>query len=79
MAYITIQISKITKEKLNKLKPYKKATYDEVIDALMALIPEGDEDGKYTAEFRSSLIRNSLDIKHSRIYTTAELKKKLGI
>ncbi len=79
MTYTTIQITKITREKLNKLKPYRRATYDEVIDALMALIPEGDDEGKYTTEFRSSLIRGLLDIKNGRTYTAAELKKQLGI
>jgi hypothetical protein len=79
MVYTTIQITKATRENLNKLKPYKRATYDEVIDALMALIPEGDEEGKYTSDFRASLLRGLLDIKSGRTYTTAEVKKQLGI
>jgi hypothetical protein len=79
MEYTTIQITKITRGKLNKLKPYKRATYDEVIDALMALIPEGDDEGEYTSEFRTSLVRGLLDIKSGRTYTTEEMRKKLGI
>jgi hypothetical protein len=79
MVYTTIQITKTTRENLNKLKPYKRATYDEVIDALMALIPAGDDEGEYTDEFRTSLVRGLLDIKNGRTYTTAEVKKQLGI
>ena len=79
MALTTIQISKVTREKLNKLKPYKRATYDEIIDLLIDLIPEGDEEGKYTEEFRASLLKGLLDIKSGRTYATSEVKKQLGI
>lgn len=79
MGYTTIQISKATREKLNKLRPYKRATYDDIIGTLMELIPEGDEEGRYTEEFRVSLLRGLLDIKNGRTYTMAEVKKKLGV
>lgn len=77
--YTTIQINKTTREKLNELKPYKKATYDEIIEALIDLIPEGDDEGKYTAEFKASLLRGLLDIKHGRTYTTDEVKRLIGV
>ena len=79
MSYTTIQISKSTREKLNKLRPYKRATYDEIIDTLVDLIPEGDEEGEYTDDFRASLLRSLLDIKNGRTYTASEVKKKLGL
>ncbi|HVC58525.1 MAG TPA: hypothetical protein VND15_03570 [Candidatus Acidoferrales bacterium] len=75
----TIQITKSTREKLNKLRPYKRATYDEMINALMDLIPEGDDEGRYSEEFRASLLRGLLDIKNKRTYTTAEIRTKLGV
>jgi hypothetical protein len=75
----TIQITKKTRERLNQLKPYKRATYDEIIGALMDMIPTGDEEGIYTAEFRASLVRSIDDISQGRTYSTAEMKKKLGI
>ena len=40
MDYTTIQISKTTREKLNDLRTYKRMTYDELLNALMSLIPE---------------------------------------
>ncbi len=45
MDYTTIQISRSTREKLNGLRAYKRMTYDELLNALMSLIPEGDEEG----------------------------------
>lgn len=79
MEYTMIQISKTTREKLNKLRPYKRATYDDIIGTLMELIPEGDEEGKYTEEFRVSLLRGLLDIKNGRTYSTKQIRKQLGI
>jgi hypothetical protein len=79
MPYTTIQISKTTRERLNGLRPYKRATYDEIIGTLIDLIPEGDDEGRYSEEFRASLLRGLLDIKNGRTYTSAEVKKKLGL
>ncbi|MDE1860771.1 MAG: hypothetical protein KGH72_03570 [Candidatus Micrarchaeota archaeon] len=76
--YTTIQLEKNTRERLNKLRIYKRATYDEIINALIDLIPEGDEEGKYTSEFRASLLRGLLDIRHRRTYNSAEVHAKLG-
>ena len=45
MDYTTIQISRSTREKLNGLRAYKRMTYDELLNALMSLIPEGDDEG----------------------------------
>jgi predicted transcriptional regulator len=79
MPYTTIQISKVTRQKLGKLKLYKKATYDEIIGALISLVPEGDDEGEYTEEFRASLLRGLIDIKAGRTYTTEEVRRKLGV
>ncbi len=79
MTYTTIQISRTTREKLNRLRPYKRATYDDIILTLMELVPEGDEEGKYTDEFRASLLRGLLDIKSGRTYSLEDVKMKLGI
>lgn len=79
MGYTTIRISRATREKLSRLKPYKRATYDETIEALISLIPEGDEEGNYTEEFRTSLLRGLLDIRTGRTYSSSEVKKRLGL
>lgn len=79
MSLTTIQISKTTRARLNKLKFYKRATYDEIIGALIELIPEGDEEGEYAEEFRASLLRSLLDIRNGRTYNAAEVRKNLGL
>ncbi len=79
MDHTTIQISRSTREKLNGLRAYKKMTYDELLNALMSLIPEGDDEGVYNEFFRASLLRSLLDVKEKKTYTTEEVKKQLGI
>ena len=79
MDYTTIQISKTTREKLNDLRTYKRMTYDDLLNALMSLIPEGDEEGLYSEDFRASLLRSLLDVKEKKTHSTGEVKKQLGI
>ncbi len=75
----TIQISMETRERLNRLRPYKRATYDEVLTVLTALIPEGDDEGAYTDDFRASLLRGLLDIRNGRTFTSEEVARKLAL
>lgn len=77
--YTTIQISRTTREKLNGLRAYKRMTYDELLNALMSLIPDGDEEGVFTEDFRASLLRSLLDVKEKKTYSSEEVKKQLGI
>ena len=79
MDFTTIQINRSTREKLNGLRAYNRMTYDELLNALMSLIPEGDEEGVYTDDFRASLLRGLLDVKENRINTLDEVKKRMGI
>jgi DNA-binding TFAR19-related protein (PDSD5 family) len=77
--HTTIQLEKRTRERLNKLRIYKRATYDEIINALIDIIPEGDDEGRYNSDFRASLLRGLLDIKNGRTYSAEEVRKKLGL
>lgn len=61
------------------MKLYEKPSYEEIIDALMYLVPKGDDEGPYTEEFKTSLLRSLLDIKNKRTYTSKEAKKSLGL
>ena len=79
MALTTIQVSTGTRARLNRLKIYKRATYDEIIGALIDLVPEGDDEGAYTDEFRASLLRSLLDVKSGRVHGAAEVRKRLGL
>lgn len=79
MGYTSIQIDPKTRERLAKLKSYERETYDELINALLDLVPTGDDEGEYTDEFRASLLRSLSDMKHGRTHSLDEVKKKLGI
>ena len=79
MAYTSIQISPQTRALLAALRTYPRETYDELLNKLIALVPEGDEEGKYTDEFRAGMVRARLDLKHGRTISHAELKKRMGL
>jgi len=79
MSYTTIQIDSETRDRLTKLKAYARGTYDELLNALLDLVPSGDDEGEYTDEFRASLFRGLIDIKHGRTYSADEVRKRLGL
>ncbi len=75
----TIQISQATRAKLARLKSGPRETYDELLNKLLALVPEGDEEGRYTQAFRVGLLEARLDIKEGRLVDHEEVKKRLGL
>lgn len=79
MSVTTIQINSTTREKLAKLKSSSRETYDELINKLLALVPEGDEEGTYTHAFRLGLLQARLDIKEGRVLSHDDLKRRLGL
>ena len=75
----TIQLREETREKLARLKSTPRETYDELLNKLLALVPEGDEEGRYTQAFRVGLLEARLDIKEGRMVPLREAKKRLGM
>ena len=75
----TIQVSEGTREKLARLKSSPRETYDELLNKLLSLVPEGDEEGRYTQAFRVGLLEARLDIKEGRLTPLREAKKRLGL
>ena len=75
----TIQVSSATRERLSRLKSSARETYDEVLNRLLALIPEGDEEGTYTEAFRVGLLNARLDVKKGRLTDHKAVKKRLGL
>lgn len=72
----TIQIEEKVKNKLEELKAYRRETYNEVIERLI----ENNVDRGRLSENTLKNIELSLeDIRKGRVYTTKEVKKKLGI
>ncbi|HUC39093.1 MAG TPA: hypothetical protein VL944_03105 [Candidatus Acidoferrum sp.] len=79
MSFTTIQVETATRLRLQKFKVGSRETYDEIINALMDLIPTGDDEGEYTPEFRNSILRGLLDIKRGRVYSLEQVQKRLGL
>ena len=79
MSYTTIQILPSTRTRLSNLKSTQRETYDNVLNKLMSLVPEGDEEGKYTEDFRIGLLNAKLDLKNGRAIPHDALKRQLGL
>jgi len=75
----TIQLSPETRDKLSRLKSSPRETYDEVLNKLLTLVPEGDEEGTYTQSFRVGLLSARLDLKEGRVVGHEKVKKRLGL
>jgi hypothetical protein len=75
----TIQLREETRLKLARLKSTARETYDEVLNKLLALVPEGDEEGRYTQAFRVGLLEARLDIQEGRVVPLREARKRLGL
>ncbi len=79
MTATTIQIDRATRDKLARLKSHPRETYDELLNKLLALIPEGDEEGVYAHAFRMGLLNARLDIREGRLTDHGDLKRRLGL
>jgi len=75
----TIQVTEETRNRLSRLKSSPRETYDELVGKLLALVPEGDEEGRYSEAFRVGLLNARLDIKEGRLTDHREVKKRLGL
>jgi len=75
----TIQLAPSTRQKLAALKASPRETYDELLNKLIALVPEGDDEGLYTDSFRIGLLDARLDIRERRVTDHDLVKKRLGL
>ena len=75
----TIQLSSSTRQRLAALKATPRETYDELVNKLIALVPEGDDEGLYTDSFRIGLLSARLDIRARRVTDHDLVKKRLGL
>lgn len=72
----TIQIHRELKAKLEKLKAHPRESYGSVIERLIEI---GVDDEPLSEEEIRGIERGLADIKAGRVYTTEQMKKKLGI
>jgi len=79
MNYTSIQLLPKTKERLMRLKAGSRETYDTLINKLLELVPERDDEGEYTDEFRYELLNAKLGLNRGRVFSHSEVKKSLGL
>ncbi len=76
MMYTSIQVEKEIKARLDKLKNHPRETYNEVLARLLKIAQDDDV-------LSSAVIKNIeegiADIKAGRVYSSAQVKKKLGL
>jgi hypothetical protein len=75
----TIQVTPATRERLAALKSSPRETYDELLNKLLALVPQGDDEGAYRDAFRMGLLNARLDIRSGRVTEHAQVKKRMGL
>jgi hypothetical protein len=72
----TVQLEKRVKDELESIKAYPKETYSKVIERL---IKTCSEDSELSSQTVRNIERSLKDIKAGRVYSTKDVKKKLGI
>ena len=76
----TIVLSKKMKHELAGFKQYDRETYEDVIGRLVYIAKEKDESKMELSEETQKKIEiGRKDIREGRVYTTEQLRKKLGI
>ena len=79
MDYTSIQIRPRTRQRLAKLRVFRRETYDEILNKLIDAIPLGDDEGEYTSDFIEGLMQARRDIRGGRLVSHEELKRRLGL
>jgi len=76
-----VQLRKETVSKLKDLKKYKRETYDEIINKMIAELEEDmKEDNLILSEETIKSIKEGEEqIRKGEFYTTSQLKKEVGI
>lgn len=73
----SIQLEKRTKAKLEKLKIFPREPYDDVVNRLLNMMEE--DVGILSEKTIRDLEEGVADIKAGRVYTSEQVKKKLGL
>ena len=71
----TIQVTEETKDALERMKLYPRETYEEVICRLIEISKEEEELSTETTQIIEKALE---DVKSGRLYSTEEVKKRIG-
>lgn len=74
--YTSIQIEKEIKARLDKLKNHPRETYNEI---LVRLLKIAQDDDILSPAVIKNIEEGIADIKAGRVYSSAQVKKKLGL
>lgn len=72
----TIQLEKKTKAKLEKMKIFPRESYDDVVNRLLNI---AEDEGKLGKNAIKNIEEGIADIKAGRVYTSGQVKKRLGL
>lgn len=79
-ATTTIQVSNKLKDELESFKEHERETYADVIRKLIELAKEDEEaEMELSEETLRGVKEAKEDIRKGRVYTTAQIKKELGL
>ena len=79
MPITTIQLDTKTRKKLAGLKAHPRESYDEVIRKLMKLIPDGDDEGKFSLQFRAMLLEAQIESLEGKAIPHDKAMRLLGM
>lgn len=79
MASTTIRLETGTKKALESLKDHRRESFDDVISKLLVLVPGGDDEGRYSNEFRAGLLEALFEAKQGKTVPFDRVKKELGL
>jgi predicted transcriptional regulator len=74
--YTSIQVEKEIKARLDKLKNHPRETYNEVLTRLLKIVQDDDV---LSPAVIKNIEEGIADIKAGRVYSSAQVKKKLGL
>lgn len=77
--YTPVQILPRTREGLARLKSSPRETCDDIINKLLAIVPERDAEGKYSDDFRVGLLNSLIDFREGRSRSQNDIKKSPGL
>lgn len=73
----SIQLENKTKSRLDKMKVFPKESYNDVVNRLINVVEE--DEGILSKQTIKDIEESLADIKAGRVYTSNQVKKKLGL
>jgi hypothetical protein len=79
MPITTIQLDSRTRKLLAGFKANPRESYDDVLRRFMKLVPEGDDEGRFSARFRAGILEGMVDSLEGRTIPMEDVIRLLGM